>query len=127
MPPWIWMPSLHTRCWQSLAATFAIDAPSERRVSSSAHPTRARSPGARLLDLHEHVGTLVLHGLERADRPAELAPGLGVLHRALHQGLAGADALERGGDGRVLEGAAQRAGARAGRTEHALRLHAHPF
>src|SRR5262249_47443490 len=65
---------------------------------------------ARLLDLHEHVGALVLDRLERADRLIELAPVLRVLDRDLEQALARSDTLECRRHRGALERAAQRPG-----------------
>ena len=51
--------------------------------------------GARELGLGEHVGALVLHTLELADRAAELLPHLGVLGRGVDAPLGHARALGR--------------------------------
>src|SRR4029434_10048805 len=81
--------------------------------------------GAGLLDLHEQVGALVLDGLEGADRLVELTPILCVLDGERERAVARAHALERSSDRRALERSAQRAGARTGDAQHALRLDEH--
>ena len=47
-----------------------------------------------MLDVDEHVGQPVLDRLERADRPAELHPGLRVLDRQVQQMLCGPDLFD---------------------------------
>ena len=66
--------------------------------------------GGRLgrLDLEQHVGALVLDGLERADGPAELHAHLGVLDGHLEHPLGPADLLGRQGHGGQVEHRRQR-------------------
>src|SRR5688572_3065055 len=61
--------------------------------------------GGRLgrLDLEQHVGALVLDGLERADGPTELHAVLGVLHGGLEAHLGPADLLGGEADGGEVE------------------------
>src|SRR5439155_5999671 len=68
--------------------------------------------GAGAFERDDHVGELVLDRLERPDRYPELLALLGVFERDVEDGLGGADDLERGRDGRLLDGTAQRGGTR---------------
>ena len=63
--------------------------------SESSAAAQAGVVGGRLgrLDLEQHVGALVLDGLEAADGPAELDPRLGVLDRGVEHVLGPADLL----------------------------------
>src|SRR5687767_5781539 len=77
----------------------------------------------RRLDLEEHVGALVLDGLEGADRPAELDSGLGVLDRHVEALLGPAHLLGGQADGHLVERLRQGGPAGALLAEQ-LRLHA---
>ena len=57
-------------------------------------PARVVRRGAAELDRAQHVGAQVLHGLERADRLAELHALLRVLDRELERALRGADTVD---------------------------------
>ena len=114
------MPSLASRRWQSPAAAFATDV--ALRAAGVVLGDRERRevtvrPGP--LERDDHVGELVLDGLERADRHAELLALLGVLEGDVEDRLRGADHLERRRDRRFLDRAAQagrgRASGRRGR------------
>ena len=74
------------------------------------------------LDREVAVGQAVLERLERTDRPAELLPVLGVLEGRLEDRAARGDGRQRDGDGRLLEGSADRplGGGVAGLDEHPL-------
>ena len=80
MPPWTWM---HALPLPSAASAASSPAPA---AATSASPTSGWSTvdrggvhrGARRLRPHQHVGTEVLHGLERANGLPELHPVLGV-------------------------------------------------
>ena len=77
----------------ALAALTSRAVCGESSASDSAAPkTSGRANSTRDV----HVGELVLDRLVAADRPAELAALLGVVHRDVQHGLAGADQL-RGG------------------------------
>ena len=56
-------------------------------------PTGVVGGGLGRLNLEEHVGTLVLDGLERADRATELHTDLGVLDRHVEAHLSATDLL----------------------------------
>ena len=67
----------------------------------------------RQLDVGQHVGRLVLGGLERGDRAAELHAHLDVVERVLAQPVGAADHLVGEADQRLLHGLGQGCGARA--------------
>src|SRR5262245_23836845 len=69
-------------------------------------PRRVVRDGLAVLDVHQHVGRLVLHALIRADGLTEGLPDLGVLHRH--------------GEGPLGPAAHLRAERHAGALEHAL-------
>src|SRR5262245_41558015 len=48
---------------------------------------------ARAVDVNDHIGTLMFDGLKAADRPTELDPILGVIHRHIEGHLRYADHL----------------------------------
>ena len=69
-----------------------------------AAPCRVPHRGGRQLGCHQHVGAVMLDGLERGDGPPELDPLLGVGHRCVRTGPHQTHRLRR----------AQRAGQRSG-------------
>ena len=62
-------------------------------VALAGQRARVEGGGPRGFDHHQHVGTLVLDRLERADRSTELLADLGVLDRHLQAHFRGADLL----------------------------------
>ena len=97
MPPSVWMQSLPLRNAASRARDSADAAVSAASPGSSPAARAASHVAARAeLDPGQHVGALVLHALELADRAAELDPDLGVLGGGRHTPLGDAERL--GGD-----------------------------
>lgn len=62
-----------------------------------------QGPGQLQCDVH--IGQLVLHGLVRADRTAELRTLFGVRYGTVQQGLSGPDQLRRNGKHTKVDGA----------------------
>ena len=93
-----------TRRAASEHQTLATDAAAWASGSAGTHgPGGVVGGRAHPLDVDQHVGAAVLHGLEAADGPAELDPVLGVGHRHLEDPVGGAEHLGRRGRGRPVE------------------------
>src|SRR5262245_51061230 len=76
---------------------------------------------ARALDVAEEIGTRVLHGLVRPDRPRALHAHPGVLQAQLEHALRGAHHLGAPGEGASVEGWRQQLPAATGRAEEIVR------
>ncbi len=88
MPPWIWIVSAAAWKYASEQYDFAMCAADEQfLVSIRGAERRVVHRGARELDLDEHVGALVLDGLEGADRTAELETRPRIVGRHLEAAL----------------------------------------
>src|SRR2546421_9939868 len=85
----------------------------ELLVVLGCRPRRVVRRRLRRLDLEQHVGALVLDGLERADGPTELHAHLRVVDRHLEHLLRAPDHLVRQAHGRLVERLRQRRPSRA--------------
>src|SRR5436305_9510612 len=85
----------------------------ELLVVLGCRPRRVVRRRLRRLDLEQHVGALVLDGLERADGPPELHAHLRVVDCHLQHLLRAADHLVRQSHGRLVERLRQRRPSRA--------------
>ena len=74
---------------------FALAMATSRSPAEPVAERRRRLPGQQPADLEVaiHLGAVMLHGLEAADRPVELHARLGVVQREIERGLADADQL----------------------------------
>ena len=103
MPPCTWMQSWVQRCAAAGASVAATAAANSKAVSVPSHLSRCLVDGAGgvpdrgggPLGLGDHLGALVLDGLELTDRPAELLADLGVRRRGVGGPARDADRLGR--------------------------------
>jgi hypothetical protein len=104
MPPWIWMFS--AVAWKYASRAVGLGERGHRGqlvVQLGGAPQAVVRGALGRLDLEQHVGALVLDGLERTDRATELHADLGVLDGHLEHLLGATDLLGGEADGGEVE------------------------